>query len=158
MKAQLFVEADADAVFDVITDVDRLPEWNDLIEAVVVRPAGMGRGAVWKVRMRAGTVSWVSRSVCLAHYPTARQLRYRSGTDDGNPSYADWAWTVTAAAGGCVVEVAWALHPETFLRRLLGAPVRSRMLRREVPVSLAALARYVTGAARPRRQRAASSG
>lgn len=66
---------------------------------------------------------------------------YRSCTDDGNPSYALWRWTVAPAAdGGSRVTVSWQLHPQTFWGRSLLVHVRNRQLKREVPNSLESLA------------------
>jgi hypothetical protein len=46
------VAAPADAVFAVITDIDRLPEWNAIVHAVVEGPAAMTRDAEWVVELR----------------------------------------------------------------------------------------------------------
>ena len=36
----------------------------------------------------------------------ARRFAYRSITDDGNPSHAEWTWNVTPSGAGCAVAVA----------------------------------------------------
>ena len=73
-----------------------------------------------------------------------RRFVQRSRTDDGNPSYAEWEWTVTADAGGSRLHVSWSLHPVTFWRRTLLVRMRARPLSRgELPASLAALAGMV---------------
>jgi uncharacterized protein YndB with AHSA1/START domain len=44
------VEAPAAAVFDLISDIDRLPEWNANMTEVVERPSGeLAAGAEWVV-------------------------------------------------------------------------------------------------------------
>ena len=71
----------------------------------------------------------------------------RSATDDGNPSYAEWAWTVTEAPGGCDAAVTWSLDPQTFWRRaLLGRVRQHQLIKTEVPTSLVALRAAVEAA------------
>jgi hypothetical protein len=107
----------------------------------VERPAQLLPGAVWKVRMHDGALRWTSRTVVVAYDPAARTLVHRSGTDDDNPSYSEWSWTVTPAGTGSTLTVSWELHPRTWVRRVLVAPMRARRLQREVPASLAKLAK-----------------
>ena len=45
------VSARPDEVFDLITDLDRLPEWNACIESVVTRPPALEIGAEWVVKI-----------------------------------------------------------------------------------------------------------
>lgn len=84
----------------------------------------------------------------------ARRFAYRSGTDDGNPSYADWDWSVTAdPQGGCMITVTFQARPRTFWRSLVLARIRQYQLaRREVPGSLLELqAAADVAAATPKR-------
>jgi hypothetical protein len=84
--------------------------------------------------------SWRSRSRLEELDHERRVFTYRSGTDDGNPSYALWRWQVDGNGTGSDVTVQWDLHPATFWRKVLLGPVRHRQLRRsEVPASIAAL-------------------
>ncbi len=148
MREQLasqFVAAAVDEVFALITSPERLPEWNGAIVRVVDAPDELFPGAEWVVQLSALGQSWPSRSTVVAIDPQARHFAYRSQTDDGNPSYADWSWTVADAPGGCAVTVSWILHPATFWRRVLLAKIRSWQLRRrELPASLHALASSAT--------------
>ncbi len=128
-------------VFGLLTDIDRLPEWNSIIVAVVERPEALSPGAEWVVRLKAMGSSWASRSRIEEYDPGRHVFAYRSCTDDGNPSYARWRWEVEPAAGGSRVTVSWELQPKTFWRRALLARVRNRQLRREVPGSIDSLAR-----------------
>ena len=135
------VSSPASEVFGLLTDVDRLPEWNKIIVKVVERPETLSPGAEWVVQLKAMGNSWQSRSTIEEHDPSRCLFAYRSCTDDGNPSYARWRWTVEPAAGGeSRVTVTWELHPQTFWRRALLVRVRSRQLLREVPGSIDALA------------------
>ena len=135
------VAAPAGTVFDVITDLDRLPEWNAHMRAVVEQPPELGPGAEWVVEFRALGQTWRSRSRVQILDTDQRVFEYRSATDDGNPSYAIWTWTVASDGEGALVTVAWDLQPATFWRKVLLGPVRHRQLRRaEVPASIAALA------------------
>jgi uncharacterized protein YndB with AHSA1/START domain len=141
------VAAPPETVFDLITDLDRLPEWNAHMTAVVERPAALTPGAEWVVEFRALGQSWRSRSRLETLDPERRVFSYRSGTDDGNPSFAVWEWQVGGNGDGAQVTAAWDLHPATFWRRVLLGPVRHRQLRRtEVPASLAALVSVLTPA------------
>lgn len=128
-------------VFGLLTDIDRLPEWNSIIVEVVERPEALSPGAKWVVRLKAMGNSWASRSTIEEHDPRGHVFAYRSSTDDGNPSYTRWRWAVEPAADGeSRVTVSWESHPQTFWRRVLLARVRDRQLRREVPGSIDALA------------------
>ena len=129
-------------VFTLLTDIDRLPEWNRIIVSVAERPDAMTPGAQWVVRLKAMGSSWPSRSTLEEFDPDRHVLAYRSCTDDGNPSYARWRWTVEPDGdAGSVVTVNWDLHPQTFWRRVLLARMRDRQLRSEVPASIESLAR-----------------
>lgn len=139
------VRAPAQDVFALVTDVDRLPEWNGVITKVVERPATLREGAEWVVELKSLGNSWQSRSRVLDLDPRARRFAYRSQTDDGNPSYGDWTWTITGEDGGSRVTVTWDLHPQTFWRRTLLARIRNRQLDGEVRASLRALARCAVG-------------
>ncbi len=95
--------------------------------------------------------SWRSRSRAVELDTTARRFRYRSCTDDGNPSFGDWTWTVDDhGKGGCRVVVGWALEPRTFWRRVMMARVRNRLLRREITASLEALKGRAVTVSEPR--------
>lgn len=133
-----------DEVFAVLTDLDRLPDWNAIMTRVVERPDSLEPGCEWVVEFKALGNTWRSRSRLEDHDAKERVLAYRSATDDGNPSYAVWRWAVTPGPdGGSVVTVSWDLNPKTFWRRLLLARIRARQLRREVPASIDALASAV---------------
>lgn len=147
-RARVHLDCSAAEAFALVTDVDRLPEWNALIERVEMRPPELNVGAVWKVAMRKGAMAWVSRSEVVELDPIERHFTYRSCTDDVYPSYAEWTWRCDPTPDGTTVTVSWYLRPATFLRRWFLAPMRSWMLRREVPVSLAALRRTLEGSGR----------
>jgi uncharacterized protein YndB with AHSA1/START domain len=132
------IEAPADAVFAVITDIDRLPEWNGAIDHVVERPPVLAPGAEWVIEMHAMGSRWDSRSWVTEIDPAARRFEHRTQSDDGNPSYALWTWQVIPA-GGSEVTVTWEVHPLTFWRRTLLARIRRGFLAKEVRASLAAL-------------------
>jgi uncharacterized protein YndB with AHSA1/START domain len=134
------VGADPDEVFRLITTPDRLPEWNRAIVDVVDAPERLTANAQWVVTVTALGQFWPSRSAVVELDPSSRRFAYRSQTDDGNPSYADWSWHVTDAPGGCRVTVSFSLHPLTFWRRVLLGKIRARQLRRELSASLIALA------------------
>lgn len=144
------VAAPPSSVFDVLTDLDRLPSWNARMTRVVSKPSALTPGAEWVVEFHALGQTWHSRSVLDELDRDALRFAYRSGTDDGNPSRATWRWDVAADGDGSRVTVAWELRPVTFWRRLLLGRVRARQLaRQEVPASLAALAAYVASTAAP---------
>jgi hypothetical protein len=135
-----FVAARPDEVFELISDPVRLPEWNRAIVGVIDVPDKLRPGDQWVVQLSALGQSWASRSTVVDIDRQARHFAYRSQTDDGNPSHADWAWQVSDAPGGCEVTVSCALHPATFWRRVLLVRVRAWQLqRRELPASLLAL-------------------
>ena len=135
------VAGPADSLFAVVSDVDRLPEWNELIQGVVERPAALTPGAEWVVELRLMGRRWHSRSRVLDYDAAARRFEYRTQTDDGNPSWAIWTWTVDDDPGGARVTVSWDLCPQTFWRRVLLVRVRHRQLRHEVAASIGAAQR-----------------
>lgn len=140
VSASRILDASADDLFSVFTDISRLPEWNTAITAVIEQPDLLEPGAQWIIEMRALGRSWHSRSVVEALDPTGRCFAYRSVTDDGNPSYALWTWLVADHADGALVTVACELHPRSFWRRTLLVRIRSRQLSHtELPHSLIAL-------------------
>lgn len=139
-SAEAVVDATADAVFAVLTSPARLPAWNATIVGLAEDPGALSPGKEWVVNCQvAGAMRWRSRSRCEELNAASRTFEHRSATDDGNPSFSLWRWTVTPEAVGARVRVEWELHPATFWRRALMGPMRNRMLRREVPASLAAL-------------------
>jgi hypothetical protein len=136
LKAARFVSADPDVVFDLITTPGRLSEWNRAIVRTVGAPPQLEQGSAWVVELHALGQSWPSRSTVTLLDRSTRRFLYRSQTDDGNPSHADWTWQVADAAGGSDLTVTVELHPVTFWRRILLARIRARQLRHEMRDSL----------------------
>jgi ribosome-associated toxin RatA of RatAB toxin-antitoxin module len=140
------VAVPAPELFALVTDIERLPAWNQLIQGVVERPETLARDAEWVVQLRAMGNTWHSRSRVLEHDHGVGRFVYQSQTDDGNPSYAIWTWTVDDDRAGAKVTVSWELHPETLVRRVLMAPIRNHQLRREVRASIQAAERAALAA------------
>ena len=144
-QASVRVDATPRAVFDFITDVGRLPEWNNAIEAVLAQPAALAEGAEWTVRMHPpGTPRWGSISRVVELSRDRCRFAYQTRNADGNPSYSEWAWAIARSGAGAGVTVTWRVHLKTFDRRFLGGPIRKRQLAREVPRSLAELASAIS--------------
>jgi uncharacterized protein YndB with AHSA1/START domain len=144
------IAAPPDVVFAAISDIDRLPEWNAVMQSVVERPAVLEPGAQWVVAFRALGQGWHSRATLDELDRVERRFAFHSGTDDGNPSNAAWVWKVDEDPAGSRVTVRWELRPVTFWRRVLFVKVRARQLQRiEVPASLLALAAHVERSTRP---------
>jgi hypothetical protein len=136
-------------VFAKITDLSALPTWNAAMTRVLVHPERLEPGAEWVVEFHILGRTWRSRSRCEAIDPGARRFTYRTQTDDGNPSHAEWRWEVDEADAGARVRVRFELYPVTFWRRFLLSRVRARQLtRHELPASVVALSRVSTGAPR----------
>jgi uncharacterized protein YndB with AHSA1/START domain len=139
-SASAFVAATPETVFDVITDIERLSDWNQAIESVPERPELLDVGAQWVVvthrphRRRRNSRSSVEE---LDHH--RRRFTYRTRTDDSNPSFVIWMWDVVAVGGGALVTVTWDAHLRTLVRRLIGARLRRQALEREVAASLSCL-------------------
>jgi uncharacterized protein YndB with AHSA1/START domain len=138
-SATAVVDATPDAVFELLADVDRLPEWNSIIRRVLRRPDEMIPGAEWVVEMQSMGQTWSSRSRLESIDRANRRISYRSGTDDDNPSYTVWHWEIRPDPAGSMVEVRWDLNPRTFWRRHLIVHLRRRALAKEVPSSIEAL-------------------
>ena len=138
-NASRIVTAPPDAVFDLLTEVNRLSEWNQIIRRVLEVPHEVVAGAQWVVEMHAMGQTWASRTTVEHVDLTGRRITYRSGTDDANPSFTRWSWRVDDHPAGSEVTVSWDLNPRTFWRRHLIVHLRRRALAREVPTSLDAL-------------------
>lgn len=136
------IPAQPGAVFAAITDIDRLPDWNLEILKVVESPTDLAVGAEWVVTIRAMKSRWDSRSRVLELDPN--RFAYRSQSDDGNPSYADWLWQVEPDPGGTLVTVDVSVNPRTFLRRRVLSELRRSGLRKSIEQSLDSLSEYVT--------------
>jgi uncharacterized protein YndB with AHSA1/START domain len=134
-----FAKASPEDVFDLITDISRLPEWNREIRTIHEQPAQLVPGAQWVVEIHAMGTHWASRSTVVDVDRATGVFAYRSQSDDGNPSYAEWVWRVSPHPDGCEVTVQLSAHPRTFWRRYLLSNVRSRSLPKVVRKSLQAL-------------------
>lgn len=143
-SAAMRVNARPNAVLNLITDIDRLPEWNKCIEHIVDKPPSLETGSEWAVTMHVpGMPRWTSRSRVIELDPAGGLFKYQSQTDDGNPSVAIWTWQVRAADGGSEVTIHLEIQPKTFWRNVLFSRIRRRQLAKEVPASLEALAAAV---------------
>jgi uncharacterized protein YndB with AHSA1/START domain len=141
------VTARPDEVFDLITDIDRLPDWNACVEKVVDQPASLTTGAEWVVKMHVpGMPRWDSRSRLVELDRDAGRFVHESQSDDGNPSFIIWTWEVSPADDGTELTVRWDGHPKTFWRRVLFSRIRGHQLDKEVPASLQAAANLVAAA------------
>jgi hypothetical protein len=128
-----------DDLFDLISSVHRLPEWNEHIHHVVDAPSGPPRkGDEWVVEIRAMGTRWNSRSRVEDVDRDARRFALVSQTDDGNPSHARWKWEVVPIDGEAEITVTWEIHPKTFWRKVLIARIRHRQLKEEVRGSIRA--------------------
>ncbi len=133
------VDASAAAAFQLITDIEQLPEWNaEIVRVVEARPV-LGVGAEWVVEINALGRHWNSRSTVTEIDPEKRRFAYRSRSDDGNPSHADWRWQVTEDEMGTRVRVSVEATPRTFWRKHLASRLRPRGLQRAMQQSLRAL-------------------
>jgi uncharacterized protein YndB with AHSA1/START domain len=138
------IDADPDRVFAALTDIEHLPQWNRRIAKVLrMPPEGLVPGAQWCVKMAVPPATWPSKAQVVSYDPARRVFAHVSQSDDGNPSFIEWTWTVTPTAGGSTVRVEWVASPKTFWRRLLLARIRERQLPREVEASMAALAYHL---------------
>jgi len=147
-RASLQVGATPQAVFDLITDVGRLPEWNIAIERVLERPPELAEGVEWTIKMHPPrTPPWTSISRVEELDRHRLRFAYETRNGDGNPSYTKWAWQVTGTGGGAEVTVTWDVYLKTPSRQYFGGPLRKRQLAREVPNSLTAMANAVVAAA-----------
>jgi uncharacterized protein YndB with AHSA1/START domain len=134
-------------VFDVLVDVDRLPEWNAHVHHVIERPdRALAAGVEWVIQMRAMGTKWPSRSRALTVDRAALSFEHRSCSDDGNPSYALWSWQLTPTPDGSTLTVTWTVHPRSFWRKLILARARRPVLADEVKASLAGLDNYLLNA------------
>lgn len=142
------VDAPPQVVFDLITDLGRLPEWNTAIETVLEQPPALSGGVEWTVKIHPPRVpSWVSVSRVEEIDQSQFRFAYETRNGDGNPSNAKWRWTVARAGSGAEVTVSWDVYLKTLDRRILAGPLRKRPLQREVQNSLVAISENAVTAA-----------
>jgi uncharacterized protein YndB with AHSA1/START domain len=146
LRATTVVPAAPDDVFDTITDLERLPDWNLEIPRVVEVPEVLRVGASWVVTVHAMKTHWDSRSTVVELDRERGRFSYRSQTVDGNPSHADWRWQLTPAPDGAGTEVTVEvdIRPRTFWRKRLFSEVRRSSLRKAMQTSLTALREHET--------------
>ena len=142
------VNAAPDPTFRLITDIDRLPDWNRAIERIVDAAPDLSPGIEWVVKMHPSRgMTWQSRSRVEEIDREARRFRYRTWNADGNPSYADWKWEVVPQLDFTAqVSVNWDVYLKTLDRKWLAGPIRQRQLRKEVAESLRARSTRVSAA------------
>jgi uncharacterized protein YndB with AHSA1/START domain len=145
------LSAAPNTVFDFITDVDRLPQWNAQIPRVIKSADTLAEGSEWVIVQRGlgPGVQWSSRAQVIELNRATRRFVYRSRSDGPNPSFAMWTWDVAPAGIGSTVMVSWQLNPKTFWRKVLAAGVRHRQLKREVRASLQTMSRLIDVSSRP---------
>jgi uncharacterized protein YndB with AHSA1/START domain len=143
LTATAVIDAAAAQVFERITDVEHLPDWNLEIPRIIERPALLEVGAQWVVQIHAMKTHWNSRSTVTELDPTRGRFAYRSQSDDGNPSFTDWRWDVTDTGTGTRVTVTVAAHPQTRFRRLVASRIRPRGLHKAMQQSLETLREQV---------------
>jgi uncharacterized protein YndB with AHSA1/START domain len=141
-QASMTVEAAPGQVFELVTDLDRLPEWNKAIAELIDRPEVVTVGTEWTVKMKPPRMpSWGSISHVTELDPDQLRFAYETRNADGNPSSVTWRWQVEPADERARVTVSWDCYLRTADRKLLAGPMRKRQLAREVPGSLAAMAK-----------------
>jgi uncharacterized protein YndB with AHSA1/START domain len=147
---QVALDASPADVFALITDVDRLPEWNAHVHHVITPPdAPLAAEVEWVIEMRAMGTRWPSRSHATVVDADNLRFEHTSRSDDGNPSYAVWSWQVSPRPGGSELTVTWAGYPRSVWRRALFARIRAPQLEAEAQASLSGLNDYLNS----RRQR-----
>jgi uncharacterized protein YndB with AHSA1/START domain len=140
-KATEHVEATPASIFELITNVARLPEWNNAIESVAEQPQSLDKDAEWLVVMHPRRMpKWRSKSTVQEIDRDARRFAYRTVNADGNPSFTLWRWEVAPEDTGSRVTVSWDVHLSTWDRKLLAGPIRRNQLRKEVEASLPQIA------------------
>jgi hypothetical protein len=93
--------ASAPDVFNLLVDVDRLPEWNAHVHNVIEQPERpLEEGVEWVIQVRAMGTSWPSRAHALTVDRAGLRFEHRSCSDDGNPSCAPWSWRVIPTPPG----------------------------------------------------------
>jgi uncharacterized protein YndB with AHSA1/START domain len=143
LTATTVIEASPEAVFDRITDIEHLPDWNLEIPKIVELPPVLEPGTEWVVGIHAMHTHWNSRARVVQLDRAAGRFTYVSQTDDGNPSHADWRWQVNAHADGAEVTVEVDVRPRTHFRKLIAARLRRGSLRKAMQLSLETLREQV---------------
>ena len=141
-SASRTVPATPDEVFDLITSVDRLPEWNADLPKVVQPGLLCDEGDEWVMEIHALGSHWNSRSTVIERDPNPGAPVRLSGPAKRRRQPVVCALDVGVdllVDEGTRISVRWSLRPRTFWRKALFARIRHRQLRGEVATSLRAL-------------------
>jgi uncharacterized protein YndB with AHSA1/START domain len=136
------IAAEPDAVFGLVIDIARQPQWQASILEVVERPASMRVGARWVLVIHMLGSTFRADRRALVVDGAARRFAYRCNPE-GQRSFSLWTWSVEPERGGSRVRVEWELNPATLLDRLFYAPLILRVLPSQLRLSLAALERVL---------------
>ncbi len=79
------VAADPDALFALITDINRLPEWNAHVHHIVEAPAQLTDGSEWVIELRAMGSKWNSRARLQELDPVSRRFAHISRSATATP-------------------------------------------------------------------------
>lgn len=95
LYAEASIDAPADRVWALLTDVSKMAEWSpELLRMVPLRPGGLRVGQWYLGLNRRRAVIWPTRSVVTALEPR-RRLAW-----DTRSSGTRWIWEIATAPGG----------------------------------------------------------
>ncbi len=146
LSTTLRIEAPAAAIFDLIADQARSPEWQTMLAEmgeIAGRPGGIGSSFVGYYRV-AGRRLKVRFVVTAAERPTVFQV---NGTTTGG--WARWTTRIEPAGAGCELHVGLEYElPGVIVGSLLG-PLTGRLLGRELRRTYDSLKRLVEASLAP---------
>ena len=100
LRAETIVDAAPERVWELLTDLSRMPEWSpELVRMVPLKPGGLRVGQWYLGINRRKAVVWPSRSVVAAVEP-GRRLVW-----DTRTSGSRWVWELEEVDGGARTRV-----------------------------------------------------
>jgi uncharacterized protein YndB with AHSA1/START domain len=145
------VEAPAEVVYALVSDVTRMGEWSPETASCrwVDGARSAGVGARFRGSNRRGPLQWTTTCTVTAADP-GRRFAF-TVTWAGVP-ISDWAYDLAPAAGGCTVTESWSDRRPAAMRLasvpVMGIADRAGHNRRGMEVTLTALALAVEAAGR----------
>ncbi|GAB2881780.1 SRPBCC family protein [Nocardioides pacificus] len=95
LRAETFVDAPPERVWEVLSDLSRMPQWSsELVRMVALRPGGLRRGQWYLGVNRRKLAVWPTRNV-VAELEPGRVLAW-----DTTSSGARWIWELTPEGDG----------------------------------------------------------
>jgi uncharacterized protein YndB with AHSA1/START domain len=146
LHAETVIDAPVEKVWEVLTDLSRMPEWStELVKMVPLKRGGLRVGPWYLGLNRRGKAIWPTRTLVTAHDPQ-RQVAWHTAT-----SGATWIYDLSAEGEGTRVVHRRPVPRLTLITRAYspiafgGASVHADLLEQDMGVTLSRIKAAVEG-------------